>query len=97
MKLTFYTLIRATIDGRDVILVYGNAGELHETGIKFGTTTAPTVKVLSGSGTLKQKVLSGGVLALQYTTLGQTVVQVGSNTLVYILGTVQYFWCGARC
>ncbi|KAH9482883.1 Beta-galactosidase A [Psilocybe cubensis] len=84
----------ATIDGRDIILVYGNAGELHETAIKFASATAPAVKVLSGSGTLKQKVLNGGALALQFTTSGQTVVQVGSDTLVYILdrANAYQFW-----
>jgi hypothetical protein len=79
---------RATIDGRDVILLYGNAGELHETAIKFTTAAPPTVKVVSGSGTIKQKVITSGgsALALQFTTNGQTVVQVGDKTLLYILG-----------
>lgn len=31
-------------------------------------------------------MLTGNALALQYTTSGQTVVQVGSNILLYILG-----------
>lgn len=92
IKLIIHNIVanRATIDGRDIILVYGNAGELHETAIKFKTSTAPAVKVLSGSSTVKQKVLNGGALALQYSTLGQTVVQVGSNTLIYILGNVRH-------
>ena len=79
---------RATMDGRDVIILYGNAGELHETAIKFTTSTPPTVKVVSGTGTIKQKVLTSGgsALALQFTTTGQTVVQVGTQTLLYILG-----------
>jgi hypothetical protein len=78
------TICRATIDGKDVILVYGNAGELHETAFKFSGTT-PVAKVLSGPGVIKQKALAGGSLALQYTTTGQTVVQVG-NVLLYVLG-----------
>ncbi|PPQ68771.1 hypothetical protein CVT24_007713 [Panaeolus cyanescens] len=84
----------ATIDGRDIILLYGNAGELHETALKFSTSTPPAVKVLSGSATIKEKVLSGGALALQYTTNGQSVVQVGSNTLLYILdrANAYQFW-----
>ncbi|KDR69947.1 hypothetical protein GALMADRAFT_1351204 [Galerina marginata CBS 339.88] len=88
----------ATINGRDVIILYGNAGELHETAIKFTGTTTPTVKVVSGSGTLKQKVLTSSgnsALALQYTTApGQTVVQVGSTVMLYIVdrATAYQFW-----
>ncbi|KAF8165127.1 glycoside hydrolase family 35 protein [Crassisporium funariophilum] len=82
----------ATIDGRDIILIYGNAGELHETAFKFANT-APTAKVVSGTGTIKQKALAGGAIALQYTTTGQTVVQIGT-TIVYILdrANAYQFW-----
>ncbi|KAF7353098.1 Beta-galactosidase [Mycena venus] len=73
----------ATIDKRDIILVYGNAGELHETAFKF-TSAIPAATVVSGTGTIKTKVLAGNSLALQYQTTGQTVVQVG-NTVLYIL------------
>ncbi|KAJ7067978.1 glycoside hydrolase family 35 protein [Mycena amicta] len=73
----------ATIDSRDVIFVYGNAGELHETAFKF-TTSVPTASVVSGSGQIKTKLLGSNTLALQYTTSGQTVVKVG-NILLYIL------------
>lgn len=67
-----------------MILVYGNAGELHETAIKF-TSAVPAATVVSGTGTIKTKILAGNSLVLQYKTTGQTVVQVG-NTLLYILG-----------
>ncbi|KAF9526882.1 glycoside hydrolase family 35 protein [Crepidotus variabilis] len=79
----------ATIDGKDVIILYGSAGELHETAIKSSSTPS----VVSGSGTIKTKSLSGGVLAIQYTTTGQTVVQVG-NTLLYVLdrANAYQFW-----
>ncbi|TFK43322.1 glycoside hydrolase family 35 protein [Crucibulum laeve] len=83
----------ATIDGRDVIVLYGNAGELHETAFKF-SGQAPVARVLSGTGTIKQQTLSGGALAIQYTTSGQTVFQV-RNTLVYIFvdrTTAYEFW-----
>ncbi|KAF7330740.1 Beta-galactosidase [Mycena venus] len=73
----------ATIDKRDIILVYGNAGELHETAFKF-TSAIPAATVVSGTGTIKTKVLAGNSLTLQYQTTGQTVVQVG-NTVLYIL------------
>lgn len=72
-----------------MILVYGNAGELHETAIKFTAPTPPTIKVVSGTGALKQKVLNGSTLALQFTTTGQTVVEVGNNILLYILGSLK--------
>ncbi|KAJ7367956.1 galactose-binding domain-like protein [Mycena albidolilacea] len=74
----------ATIDKRDVILVYGNAHEIHETVFKF-LSTIPAAAVVSGTGTIKTKVLAGNSLVLQYQTTGQTVVQVG-NMLLYILG-----------
>ncbi|KAF9526883.1 glycoside hydrolase family 35 protein [Crepidotus variabilis] len=78
-----------TIDGKDVILLYGGTGELHETAIK--TSSTPTV--VSGSGTIKTKSLSGGVLAIQYITSGQTVVQLG-NTVLYLLdrANAYQFW-----
>ncbi|KAJ6510194.1 glycoside hydrolase family 35 protein [Mycena vitilis] len=82
----------ATIDKRDVILVYGNAGELHETAFKF-TSTVPAASVVSGTGSIKTKVLAGNSLVLQYQTTGQTVVQIG-NTLLYILdrANAYEFW-----
>ncbi|KAF4619804.1 hypothetical protein D9613_005466 [Agrocybe pediades] len=93
--LTYSTaeLMTATIDGRDIIVLYGNSGELHETAIKFATE-APTVKVVSGNTAIKQKQLPGGSLALQFITSGQTVVQVGDNTLLYIVDRTNayQFW-----
>ncbi|KAJ6627468.1 glycoside hydrolase superfamily [Mycena sp. CBHHK59/15] len=82
----------ATIDGRDVILLYGNIGELHETAIKF-TSKAPTATVVSGKGSIKTKILAGNSLVLQYTTTGQTVVEVG-NAILYILdrANAYQFW-----
>ncbi|KAJ7283442.1 glycoside hydrolase family 35 protein [Mycena rebaudengoi] len=82
----------ATIDGRDIILVYGNAGELHETAFKFASK-APTATVVSGTDTIKTKSLAGNTIALQYTTNGQTVVQIG-NTVLYILdrANAYQFW-----
>ncbi|KAG5654663.1 hypothetical protein H0H81_009911 [Sphagnurus paluster] len=82
----------ATIDGKDVIIVYGNAGELHETAFKFNSAP-PVAKVISGSGTIQQKTLSTNNLALQFKTTGQTVVQVG-NALLYILdrANAYQFW-----
>lgn len=77
--------IRATINGKDVLIVYGNAGELHETAFTFNVAV-PNATVVSGSGTIQQKVLNSTQLVLQYNTTGQTVVNVGSNILLYILG-----------
>ncbi|KAJ6516256.1 glycoside hydrolase family 35 protein [Mycena sanguinolenta] len=82
----------ATVDQRDVILIYGNAGELHETAFKFASAV-PEATVVSGTGAIKSKVLAGNSLVLQYQTTGQTVVQVG-NILLYILdrATAYQFW-----
>ncbi|KAJ7590547.1 glycoside hydrolase family 35 protein [Mycena floridula] len=83
----------ATIDNRDIIVLYGSSGELHETAIKF-TGAAPKASVVSGHGVLKQTTLSGNSLVLQYTTSGQTVVQVGPSIVLYIVDreTAYDFW-----
>ena len=78
--------IRATIDDRDVIIIYGNTGELHETAFKFGSTSIPSANVVSGTQSLKTETINSTCLVIQYTTSGQTVVEVGSNILLYILG-----------
>ena len=84
------------MNGKDVILLYGNEGELHETALHFNGT-ASTAKVVSGSGTLKQQASSAG-LVLQYTTTGQTVVEVGTGILLYILGrTTSGFLSSYQC
>ncbi|KAJ7229001.1 glycoside hydrolase family 35 protein [Mycena pura] len=82
----------ATIDKRDIILVYGNTGELHETAFKF-TSVVPAATVVSGAGVIKTKLLADSSLVLQYTTTGQTVVEIG-NTLLYILdrANAYQFW-----
>ncbi|KAJ7179483.1 glycoside hydrolase family 35 protein [Mycena filopes] len=69
-----------------------NDRELHETAFKF-TSTVPTASVVSGTATIKTKVLAGNSLALQFQTTGQTVVQVG-NVLLYILdrANAYQFW-----
>lgn len=76
--------IRATIDGREVIILYGNNNELHETAIRVGNDLKTSL--VSFSGTVKQQVLSNNTLVLQYTTSGQQVIQIGSGLLLYILG-----------
>ncbi|KAG6896614.1 hypothetical protein C0992_007082 [Termitomyces sp. T32_za158] len=82
----------ATIDDKDVLFVYGNAGELHETAFTF-SSAPPVAAVLSGSGTIRQKNLGDKSLVIQYITTGQTVVQVGS-TVLYVLDRVNayQFW-----
>lgn len=67
----------------------GNAGELHETAIKFNGAV-PKASVVSGSGTVKQDTINGTNLVLQYTTTGQTVVEIGDKILLYILGTPSF-------
>ncbi|KAF9227202.1 glycoside hydrolase family 35 protein [Gyrodon lividus] len=85
----------ATIDGRGVIIIYGNSGELHETAFKFNSSSSvPSTKVLSGAGTIKTKTIDQTNLVIQYTTTGQTVVEVGSDVLLYILdrANAYEFW-----
>ncbi|KAG9316763.1 glycoside hydrolase family 35 protein [Chiua virens] len=73
----------ATIDGRDVIIIYGNHGELHETAFKFNSTSVPSAIVVSGTQSIKTEMIDSTNLVLQYTTSGQAVVEVG-NVLLYI-------------
>ncbi|KAF7331749.1 Beta-galactosidase [Mycena kentingensis (nom. inval.)] len=82
----------ATIDKHDVILVYGNTGELHETAFTF-SGSVPAATVVSGTETIKTKSLAAGSVVLQYTTTGQTVVRIG-NILLYILdrANAYNFW-----
>ncbi|KAF9268257.1 glycoside hydrolase family 35 protein [Marasmius fiardii PR-910] len=83
-----------TIDEKDVIVLYGNAGELHETAFTFQGTAIPTANVISGPGTIQQQKLSSNSLAVQFTTNGQTVVQVGDKIMLYILDreNAYQFW-----
>ncbi|KAL0580896.1 hypothetical protein V5O48_001089 [Marasmius crinis-equi] len=85
----------ATIDGMDVIVLYGNAGELHETAIAYsGSNTTLTASVVDGKGPIQQKSLSASSLAIQYTTSGQTVVRVGESVILYLLDreNAYQFW-----
>ncbi|EIN05080.1 hypothetical protein PUNSTDRAFT_146007 [Punctularia strigosozonata HHB-11173 SS5] len=81
----------ATIGNRDVVVLYGNSGELHETAIK--ASSAANAKVVSGTGNVKQ-ANRNGTLVIQYTTSGQTVVEIGSSVLLYILDRTEAyeFW-----
>ncbi|TFK74453.1 glycoside hydrolase family 35 protein [Pluteus cervinus] len=83
----------ATIDGRDVIIVYGDEGQLHETAFKLSSKDHG-IKVVGGRGEIKQKSLAEDTIALQYTTTGQTVVEIGSKVLLYILDRTNayQFW-----
>ncbi|KXN86326.1 putative beta-galactosidase A, partial [Leucoagaricus sp. SymC.cos] len=86
----------ATIDGQDNIFLYGNEGELHETAFLLpdASGTQSSARVVSGSGNIKQQYLPGGALAIQYTTTGQTVIQIGSKLRIFILdrATAYQFW-----
>lgn len=79
-------VFRATIDDRDIIVVYGNDGELHETAFVFENDNLPEANVVDGPGEIQTGAVANSSLAIQYTTSGQTVVEIGSNILLYILG-----------
>lgn len=86
-----------TIDGQDNVLLYGDEGELHETAfiLPKGTPEAkPIAQVVSGSGDIRQRVLTSGALAVQYTTTGLTVALIGPKLKVLILdrSTAYQFW-----
>jgi hypothetical protein len=73
----------ATIDNRDVIVLYGNEGETHETAFKLGGKSFD-IKIVSGTGKVTSKII-GGSLVINYSTDGFTVVKMGDNILAYIL------------
>lgn len=52
----------------------------------FNSTSIPSANVVSGTQSLKTETINTTSLVIQYTTFGQTVVEVGSNILLYILG-----------
>ena len=66
--------------------ITGNTGELHETAIKFAGKVPSALVVSGAASTIKQETLQFSNLVIQYTTTGQTVVEVGDNVLLYILG-----------
>ncbi|KAH7102269.1 glycoside hydrolase superfamily [Auriculariales sp. MPI-PUGE-AT-0066] len=81
----------ATIDKQDIVVLYGGAGELHEFAVQY-TGEAPTAKVVSGSDIIKQQA-SNGVLTVQFTANGQTVVDVGAAKFFLVDRETAYqFW-----
>ena len=84
VRLPFQQQARATVDGRDVIVIYGNTGELHEIAFTF-STTPPDVKVVFGLRMVQHRPLSNDSVILQFTTSDQTVNMLG-NVMLYILG-----------
>ncbi|ESK93618.1 glycoside hydrolase family 35 protein [Moniliophthora roreri MCA 2997] len=84
----------ATMDEKDILIVYGNSGELHETAFAFNTTTLPKINIAFGSGKVESKVILNNTLVLQYRTVGQTVIQVGEKILLYLLDreNAYQFW-----
>jgi len=76
---------RKVIDGVTVMILYGNTGELHETSFAVGDASTKAT-VLFGNTTFKQQNTASNTLTLQYTTTGQTVVSVGANLKLYIVG-----------
>lgn len=72
------------IDGTTVVVLYGDNGQTHETAVK--TCRKQTVSVF-GDDTASVTSRSGsGSLIIQYLTTGMTVVQIGQNLLLYLLG-----------
>lgn len=75
---------RVTSEDRDIIILYGNSGDVLETAIKY-SGEIPSVEVVDGDGFIGSETRYNNTLILQYSTDGQTVVKVG-DTLLYLLG-----------
>lgn len=72
------------MDGRDIIVLYGNIGETHETAFK--SSQGPSIpKILSGNANIQSEPLGDKATVIRYVTVGQIIVEVG-NALVYIVG-----------
>ncbi|PFH52549.1 glycoside hydrolase family 35 protein [Amanita thiersii Skay4041] len=79
----------ATVDGRDIIFIYGDQGERHETAFKINGDN-PTGRVVAGTGNIKTQLVND-VLIVQYETTGQTVVEISPRVFVYILDRVNAY------
>lgn len=74
-----------TSEERDIVVLYGNPGDVLETAIQY-SGEAPSVDVVDGDGFIGSETRYNNTLILQYSTEGQTVVEVGNSTLLYLLG-----------
>lgn len=67
-----------------MVLVYGAAGETHETAfISSGNDTCVTK-----SGSINHCQNHSGTMVVNYETSGISVVEIGSDILLYIMGKV---------
>src|SRR5579872_2321745 len=88
-------LTQTTIDNRDMVVLYGRAGEGGETVLRY--PMPPQVQVLSGSATSTYNAANGD-LRLNYVHSGLTEVLIhggGKRDLLLLLGTddvASHFW-----
>lgn len=80
---------RTTIDHRDIILLYGASGEVHETAVMPRDRSAVPV-IVAGEGKFLNTSLSSGALAFQFTIKDQTIMQLG-DTFLHIMGELTKF------
>jgi hypothetical protein len=76
-----------------VLVLYGSYGEIHESAFVLSPLDLHTQKVVSGRQLVKTSV-DNGAATISYRTSGRTIVQLGSDTLVYIVdrNTAYTFW-----
>lgn len=73
------------IDGTTTVVLYGDHGQRHETAIVLGKKSK--ISLFEGDKTTFKSKVKGDSLILNYVTKHKTVIRVGDDLLVYLLGT----------
>lgn len=83
---------RKKIGSKHVLVLYGAAGETHETAFAY-KGKAPAIKVADRKSLTKTQAKDGSLI-LNYVTTGQTVVEVGDDLLLFLVdrNTAYRFW-----
>lgn len=76
---------RQKVDDKYVVLVYGRAGETHETAFIRPDDEHSDCEIYEGS--LNTCKPDSETIFVNYNTVGQSVIKVGGDILLYILGS----------
>lgn len=74
---------RQKIGNTHVLLVYGRAGETHETSFIVERNQTSGCSVLEGS--INDCNVEDDVITVNYNIVGQSIVRIGADILLYVL------------